>query len=241
MDIIIKANNLNKKYKNKFALNDFNIEICRGDIYGFVGNNGAGKTTFMKIIMGLSNETSGSYELFGIGNNHTSANERKRISAIIETPSFYPHLSGYQNLKLHQMSMGQEVFKDTIYEIMKKVHLNDESNKKVKNYSLGMKQRLGIARALLTNAELIILDEPTNGLDPSGIIELRGLIVELNRDNKTTFLISSHHILELTHFINKLGIIKKGKLVIEEEFSNINKQIIENNENIEDYIMRMAN
>lgn len=241
MGTVLAANDITKKYNKNIALNGFEIKVEQGDIYGFVGNNGAGKTTFMKIIMGLSKMNAGGYELFRVAHEKMTMDTRMRVSAIIETPSFYPYLTGYQNLKLHQMAMGHRVLEEEIMSILDKVNIRKEAQKKVKNYSLGMKQRLGLGRALLSRAELVVLDEPTNGLDPSGIVELRNLILLLNKEQGTTFLVSSHHILELANFISKLGIIKNGQMVEETDYKNLTRQLEAKNENIENYIMRMAN
>ncbi|MCM1160872.1 MAG: ATP-binding cassette domain-containing protein [Roseburia sp.] len=236
MESLLKVENLRKVYGKNISLDGLNMNINRGEIYGLVGNNGAGKTTLMRIIMGLAKETSGSFSLFGEKNGSISIENRKKVSAIIEMPAFYPHLTGYQNLKIHQMEINENVDKKKLMEILKKVNIDDAAHKKVKAYSLGMRQRLGIAKALVSNAEFIILDEPTNGLDPAGIIELRNLILDLNKNKGTTFLIASHHIAELTHLISKLGIIKAGKMVQEIKYDELKNST----ENIEQHIMNLA-
>lgn len=241
MEPVLEVEQITKKYKRARVLDELSMHVNKGDIYGFVGNNGAGKTTLMRIIMRLANGTSGDYALFGIQRKDITEKEMKRVSAVIETPAFYPHLSGYQNLLVHQMSVGNTVIKEEINTALDKVNLAEAGKKKVRNYSLGMRQRLGLARALLNRADLIILDEPTNGLDPSGIIELRNIILELNKKNGTTFIISSHHITELQQFINKLGIIKAGKIVKEIPYTEVAAELEKTNISIEEYIMKYAN
>lgn len=241
MEPVLEVERITKKYKEVSVLDELSMHVDAGDIYGFVGNNGAGKTTLMRIVMGLANSTSGNYKIFGIQHGKITLGDMKRVSAVIETPSFYPHLSGYQNLLIHQMSIGNPVIKEDINAALERVGLKKDCKKKVKNYSLGMRQRLGLARALINNADLIILDEPTNGLDPSGIIKLRKIILELNETNGTTFIISSHHITELQQFINKLGIIKAGKIVKEISYEKVAAELEKSNISMEQYIMKYAN
>jgi ABC-type multidrug transport system ATPase subunit len=241
MNEVLTTEGLCKNYRKQSALSGFNMKVLKGDIYGFIGNNGAGKTTLMKIIMGLSRESAGAFELFGVPRNKVDLSVRRRISAIIETPSFYPHVSGYQNLALHQLAIGQKVSRERIEHALETVGLLAENRKKASNYSLGMKQRLGIARALLADTDFVILDEPTNGLDPFGIRELRDLILRLNREKGTTFLISSHHISELSNMITKIGIIKKGRMVEEKEYALLQKEIDAKNITLEEYFLGLAN
>lgn len=233
MQEVLIVENLRKVYGENIVLDDFKMSLYAGNIYGLVGNNGAGKTTFMRIVMGLARENSGSYRLFGKSKEKISLAEKRKVSAIIETPTFYPHLTGFQNLKIHQMEIGDKVDKEKILEVLKKVDMLDCANKKVRKYSLGMRQRLGIARALISNSEFIILDEPTNGLDPTGITQLTDLILDLNKNYGKTFLITSHHIAELVNIVDKIGIIKNGKL--EQEF--MCEQFIKDGIDIEEYIL----
>ena len=184
--------------------------------------------------MGLAHENEGSYRLFGKDKEDLSPADRRKVSAIIETPTFYPHMTGYQNLKIHQLEIGDKVDKQKIYQVLEKVDILKSANKKVRTYSLGMKQRLGIARALLSNAELIILDEPTNGLDPAGIAQLNRLIQDLNKNYGKTFLITSHHIAELVQLVHQVGIIKNGKLKQELLCASLKEQGI----HIEEYIIK---
>lgn len=233
MQEVLIVEKLKKIYGKNIVLNGFDMNLYAGNIYGLVGNNGAGKTTFMRIIMGLAKENSGSYRLFGKNKEELLLADKRKVSAIIETPTFYPHLTGYQNLKIHQMEIGDKPDKQRILEILKKVGMSESANKKTRTYSLGMKQRLGIARALIADSEFIILDEPTNGLDPAGIAQLSNLILDLNKNYGKTFLITSHHIAELVNIVDKIGIIKDGKMNKEVICSKLNEKGID----IEEYIM----
>lgn len=241
MDTILETENLTKKYKEANVLNGLTMHVNKGDIYGFVGNNGAGKSTLMRIVMRLASSTSGNYKIFGISKQDLTPDVLKRVTAVIETPAFYPHLTGFQNLAIQQMSMECKVSKEKIYKALDKVGLTTVGKKKVKNYSLGMKQRLGLARALINDAELIILDEPTNGLDPSGIIQIRNIILNMNKEHGTTFIISSHHVTELQKLISKLGIIKSGKIVKEVTSDEMNREQLESGISMEEYIIKYAN
>ncbi len=212
-EIILKTNNLTKKYKDFIALDNVNLNISKGDIYGLIGRNGAGKTTLMKIITTLSNKTSGEFELFGKKDNNLTETKR-RIGCLIENPAFFPNLSAVNNLKYYAIQKGI-VDKKQIDEAIDLVGLSEAKNKKFKTYSLGMKQRLGIAFAILDNPDFIILDEPINGLDPIGISELRDLFKKLNLERNITILISSHILNELYQVSNKFCIIEKGKIIKE--------------------------
>lgn len=217
MEYILKTHNLCKKYKNHLVLNNVNMNIAKGDIYGFVGENGSGKTTIIRLITGLIHPTSGSFELFNVANTDPKINEVKRkIGAVVESPSIYKNMSAYENLKMQANIIGN-VSENKIDEVLNQVGLAylKDSNKKADDFSLGMRQRLGIAIALLSDVEFIILDEPMNGLDPEGIVEVRELILKLNQERNITFLISSHILTELSLVANKYGIISKGKLIKE--------------------------
>lgn len=233
MQEILIVEKLKKIYGKNIVLDGFDMNLYAGNIYGLVGNNGAGKTTFMRIIMGWAKENSGSYRLFGKNKEELLLTDKRKVSAIIETPTFYPHLTGYQNLRIHQMEIGDKTDKQRILEILKKVGMSESANKKTRTYSLGMKQRLGIARALIPDSEFIILDEPANGLDPAGIAQLSNLILDLNKNYGKTFLITSHHIAELVNIVDKIGIIKDGKMNQEVICSELNEKGID----IEEYIM----
>ena len=194
-EIILKTNNLSKSYKNFTAINQVNIQINKGDIYGLIGRNGAGKTTLMKIITTLTNKTNGEFELFNHKDNDLTQTKR-RIGCLIENPAFFSNLSAYDNLKYYAIQKGI-TDNNQIIQSLKLVGLEDTKNKKFKNFSLGMKQRLGIAFAILDNPDFIILDEPINGLDPIGISDLRDTFKRLNEEKNITILISSHILSEL--------------------------------------------
>lgn len=212
-DTVLKTMDLGKKYKKFIALDNVNIKIQKGDIYGLIGRNGAGKTTLMKVITTLTNKTSGDFELFGKKDNNLTATKR-RIGCLIENPAFFPNLSGFDNLKYYAIQKGI-VDKNQINEAISLVGLQEVKNKKFKTYSLGMKQRLGIAFAILDNPDFIILDEPINGLDPIGISELRDIFKMLNKEKNITILISSHILSELYLVANRFCIIEKGRVLKE--------------------------
>ena len=209
-EIVLQTNNLTKKYKNFIALDNATITIHKGDIYGLIGRNGAGKTTLMKTITTLTNKTSGSFSLFGSEEELTES--KRRIGCLIESPAFFGNLTAYQNLKYYSIQKGI-VGKKQIEKVLKIVDLWKEKNKKFKNFSLGMKQRLGIAFAILDNPDFIILDEPINGLDPIGIKEIRDTLKKLNEEEKITILISSHILSELYLIANHFCFIDKGKII----------------------------
>ncbi|MBU8790564.1 MULTISPECIES: ATP-binding cassette domain-containing protein [Oceanobacillus] len=213
-EYILRTNKLTKKYTNDFALEKVNISIKKGEIYGFIGKNGAGKSTMLRLITGLAFPTSGSIELFGNDNRNELINAQKRMGAIIENPALFPNMSAYENLEVHRLQKGIPG-SVCIQETLELVGLSNTGKKKAKNFSLGMKQRLGLAIALLSDPEFLILDEPTNGLDPMGIVELRELIKKLNREKGLTVLISSHILSELHLLATSFGIIHKGKLLEE--------------------------
>lgn len=215
MSRLIQTNQLTKQFKDFKAVSELNLNVEQGDIYGFIGQNGAGKTTTIRLILGLLSPTNGQIRLFG--ETMTNANIYRfltRIGAMIETPGFYLNLTGYENLDIHRMMMNVKD-KHSIQKALKLVHLEDLKGKKVKDYSLGMKQRLGIARCLLHDPELLILDEPTNGLDPTGIIEIRNLLIDIAKKQGKTIMISSHILDEVEKMVNRIGIIHKGKLLVE--------------------------
>ncbi|MCD7892813.1 MAG: ATP-binding cassette domain-containing protein [Erysipelotrichaceae bacterium] len=212
-DIILKTTNLTKKYKDFIALNNVSVQINKGDIYGLIGRNGAGKTTLMKVITTLSDRTSGEIELFENSDKDLTQTKR-RIGCLIENPAFFPNLSAYDNLKYYAIQKG--IVDDTqITDALSLVELTDIKKRKFKNFSLGMKQRLGIAFALLDNPDFIILDEPINGLDPIGISHLRETFKKLNEEKGITILISSHILSELYLLANKFCFIEKGKVIKE--------------------------
>lgn len=221
METILKTNNLTKEYKDFKALNNVNITIHKGDIYGLIGRNGAGKTTLMKIITTLTNKTSGEFSLFSKKSNELTESKRK-VGSLIENPAFFSNLTAYQNLKYYAYQKGIVDMK-MIDEALKLVKLEEARNKKFKNFSLGMKQRLGIAFAILDNPDFIILDEPINGLDPIGISDLRETFKMLNEEKNITILISSHILSELYAIATHFCILEKGNVIKEltkEELDN---------------------
>lgn len=210
---ILKTIQLSKKYKHDYAVRDVNITIKKGDIYGLIGRNGAGKSTILRLITGLAFPSSGKIELFGDAN--PGLNEaQKRMGAMIEGPAYFPNMTAAENLEVHRLQKGIPG-KDCIGKTLELVGLRNTGKKKVKHFSLGMKQRLGIGIAMLSDPEFLILDEPTNGLDPMGMIEIRELIQKLNREKGLTVLISSHILSELHQLATKFGIIHKGRLLEE--------------------------
>lgn len=212
-DVILKTNNLTKKYKDFTALNNANITINKGDIYGLIGRNGAGKTTLMKVITTLTNKTSGEFYLFD-KNDSDLTETKRRIGCLIENPAFFENLTAYQNLKYYAIQKGIIDYSQ-IDKVLDLVKLSDSKNKKFKTFSLGMKQRLGIAFAMLDNPDFVILDEPINGLDPIGISELRETLKKLNEESNITMLISSHILSELYLLANRFCFIEKGKIIKE--------------------------
>ncbi|APQ77197.1 ABC transporter ATP-binding protein [Clostridium botulinum] len=211
-EYILKTTNLSKKYKKDFVVNNLNISIKRGEIYGFIGENGAGKTTFIRMITGLVAPTNGEIKLFSKEKGDELGHVRKRIGALIEKPAFYPYMTAYQNLEAFRIEKGIPG-KECIDKILKSVGLYEDRNKKLKNFSLGMKQKLALAIALLGDPEFLILDEPINGLDPMGIKEVRDILKKLNKEKNITMLISSHILGELYQLATCYGIIHKGKLM----------------------------
>ena len=211
METILKTVDITKKFSKKVAVSAVNMNIKKGDIYGFIGRNGAGKTTLIKMLVGLSQPTSGSIELFDSKNLNKA---RRKIGTVIEAPAFIPHLSARQNMLIQWTLLGSKD-KSIIDETLKLVGLDNVGNKKVKKFSLGMKQRLGIAMTLMGEPEFLILDEPTNGLDPEGIIEIRQMLKKLNQEKGLTILISSHILGELSKLATRYGIINDGVLIDE--------------------------
>ena len=215
MKYILTADNLNKNYRHSHALHNFSMHIPKGAIYGFVGENGAGKTTLIRTICGLQAPTSGTYSLYGVKNTDKCIREaQQRIGAVVESPAVYLDMNAENNLKYQYHVLGLPTY-DGLKELLHLVGLEKTGRKKVRNYSLGMKQRLGIAVALVGNPDFLILDEPTNGLDPQGIIELRELILKLNRQRQITVLISSHNLDELSRIATHYGFIVNGAMAKE--------------------------
>ena len=217
MDYVLKTFGLIKKYKKQLAVNETDMTICRGDIYGFVGENGSGKTTIIRLITGLIFPNAGRFELFGVPHDSDEIKTaRRKVGAVVESPSIYQNMSAYDNLKMQCTILGipaDDKISATLNEVGLGSLLNDK--KQAGDFSLGMRQRLGIAMALLGDPEFLILDEPMNGLDPAGIVEIRELILKLNRERNITFLISSHILSELSLVATKYGIISRGHIIKE--------------------------
>jgi len=219
MEYIVETKDLTKKFPNKLAVDHVNMHIARGDIYGFIGKNGAGKTTTMKLLLGLLRPTSGEMSLFG----STKLDEgRIKIGSLIEEPGLYKNFDAIENMKRFAILSGGD--EKEIKEILDLVGLSGASRRKVREYSLGMKQRLGIAISLLGHPDLLILDEPINGLDPAGIKEIRDTILKLNKEKGVSFLISSHILDELAKITTRYGIINDGRLVEEIEADVLNER-----------------
>lgn len=213
MENIFETKNLCKYYGKFKALDGVDMSIPKGSIYGFVGKNGAGKTTLMRLMCGLQRPTDGEYTLFGIKNTDSQITSiRNKMGAVVETPAIYKDLSAYDNLKLQCLNVGMPDFNE-IPRLLKLVGLDNVGRKKAKAFSLGMRQRLGIAVALCSHPDFLVLDEPTNGLDPQGIIEMRELILKLNKEQGITVLISSHILDELAKLATHYGFIDHGKIV----------------------------
>ncbi|CDQ18510.1 ATP-binding cassette domain-containing protein [Halobacillus karajensis] len=220
-EYVLKTNHLSKKYKSTMALDKVNISIKKGAIYGFIGQNGAGKSTLIRLVCGLAEPTTGSLELFGNTSERALIQNRKRIGTIIEGPALYPNMTAAENLEAHRLLKGIPG-KECIEKTLALVGLQDTRKKKARNFSLGMKQRLGIAIALLGDPEFLILDEPINGLDPMGVVEIRGLLKKLNEEHGITIFISSHILSELHLLATHYGIIHKGNLIDQLSLKELN-------------------
>lgn len=223
MEYVLKTTGLSKSYKHFKALNHLSMNVPKGAIYGFVGRNGAGKTTLIRIICGLQRQNQGDFYLYGHSSSKKEIREsRRRMGAVVETPSIYGELTAEENLKEQYKVLGLPSY-DGITELLELVGLEDTGKKKAKNFSLGMKQRLGIAVALAGDPDFLVLDEPINGLDPQGIIEMRELILKLNKEHQITVLISSHILDELSRLATHYGFIDRGHIIKEisaEELEN---------------------
>lgn len=215
MDYVLQTKNLCKYYRHFKAIDGLEMNVPKGSIYGFVGKNGAGKTTLIRLISGLQPPTSGYFELYGVRSSSGEINRIcRKMGAIVENPSIYLSMTAQDNLKEQYRVLGLPSFGD-IPDLLSLVGLENTGKKKAKNFSLGMRQRLGIAIALAGNPDFIVLDEPVNGLDPQGIIEIRELILKLNRERSITVLISSHYLDELSRLATHYGFIDRGRLIKE--------------------------
>ena len=212
--VVLKTYNITKKYGEQLAEDNVNMTIKKGDIYGFIGQNGAGKTTLIRLITGLIHKSGGEIELLGANEENELNKARTMVGSLIESPSFYTNMTARENLEVSRL-VRNIPGKKCIDEVLELVGLKDVEKKKVKNFSLGMRQRLGIANALMGNPKLLILDEPINGLDPMGIVEIRELLKKINKEKDMTILISSHILSELSELATTYGIISNGKLIEE--------------------------
>jgi ABC-2 type transport system ATP-binding protein len=225
---LLKTENLTKEYKGRKAVDNLNITVYEGDVYGFLGRNGAGKSTTIKSMLGLIKPTCGRVIINGYEVSKEREKAIEKIGAMVEAPSFYTGMSGYKNLYLYANLYGLPIKR--VDQVLEMVGMINAKDKKVYKYSMGMKQRLGIARAFLNNPNVVILDEPTNGLDPQGIKEIRNLIQELSEKYKVTFIISSHILTEIQAVCNRIGIIEDGQLKVQgyvEELLNTKDEIIQ--------------
>ena len=220
--MILKCENINKKFGKKQILKNVSLEVNEGDILGFIGPNGAGKTTTIKMILGLQSIDSGNVYINGYNIKKDFAKAIERVGGVVENPDLYMYLTGYENLKLIS-NLYKNISKERINEVVDLVKLNVRINDKVSKYSLGMRQRLGIATALINKPNLLILDEPTNGLDPEGIKELRDILKELALKENVGIIVSSHNLSDLESFCNKIVIIKNGEIVETNNLTNIKK------------------
>ena len=222
MEYCLTVDNVSKRYRNYLALNGVTMRVPKGAIYGFIGKNGAGKTTLIRVICGLQSPTSGTYSIYGATYSSKEIyGARRRMGAIVESPALYGLMTARDNLKHQFMLLGKPSF-DGIDELLELVDLKDTGKKLAKNFSLGMRQRLGIAIALASDPDFIVLDEPINGLDPQGIVEIRELILKLNKERNITFLISSHILDELSKIATHYGFIDNGKILKEITSAQLN-------------------
>ncbi len=210
METVLETKDLTKQFGGKTAVSHVDMEVHRGDIYGFIGKNGAGKTTLIRMAVGLAAPTSGSIRL--MGSDHLEE-QRRKIGTVIEYPAVFPHMTAKENMEAQCRLLGVKNVKKETDNLLEIVGLGDTGKKKARNFSLGMKQRLAIALALIGNPEFLCLDEPTNGLDPAGIVEVRDLIQRLNRERQITVLISSHILGELSKLATRYGIIHQGRML----------------------------
>lgn len=221
-EMMIETRNLTKKYKGTRAVDALNLAIPRGEIYGFLGPNGAGKTTTIRMLLGLIRPSSGVVQIFGQDLKRDRIKILRRVGSLVEYPSYYGHLNAVENLETIRRILN--VPKTRIDEVLHTVGLTKDAKRHVKGYSLGMKQRLGIAAALLGSPELLILDEPTNGLDPSGILEIRELIKKMPQEQGITVLVSSHLLSEIEQMASSVGIVNQGKMIFQDSISNLQRK-----------------
>lgn len=224
MDFVLETKNLSKSYGHSHALSGVDMHVPKNSVYGLVGRNGAGKTTLMRVVTGIQRESGGSYSLFGVDNKDKKiVKERKRVGSMIESPSIFLDISAEENLKMQYRILGLPSFSD-IPEILKIVGLEDTGKKKAASFSFGMKQRLGIAMAIAGSPDLLILDEPINGLDPEAIVEMRELIIRLNKEMHMTIVVSSHILDELSRVATYYGFLDSGRMVKEISREEMDKE-----------------
>ena len=229
---IVEIKEVFKTVNKEEILSGINLQIAEGEIYGFLGPNGAGKTTLMKCMLSLSTITSGSIEIFGKNLHEHREEILSQIGSIIESPIFYDNCTAKEILEIHAQYMGKNITESDVIRVLRMVGLKN-TTKKVKDFSLGMRQRLGLARAFLTKPKLLILDEPINGLDPIGIQEIRNLLLSLSKEHGITILISSHILSEISQIADKIGFIKNGEIVEQVSMKEIRRENI----NLEEYFM----
>ena len=235
MNYILETNHLSKQSGNTYRVNDLSMAVPENCVYGFLGPNGAGKSTTLKMILGLIHPSQGSIKLFGtVMNSANRLSILRQTGSLIENPGGYGHLTGLENMQIIQKLKG--VNEAEISSALKTVRLYDQRDKKLSNYSLGMKQRLGIAMAILGNPKLLILDEPTNGLDPAGIQEMRQLICSLPKERNMTVIISSHLLSEIEQMADQVGIIHHGRMLYQGTLANLEAQ----GDNLEDVFLEMT-
>ncbi|MFG6358149.1 MAG: ATP-binding cassette domain-containing protein [Acetatifactor sp.] len=222
-NMIVQTRGLTKQYGKTIALDKVDLDIPRGSIYGLVGNNGAGKTTFLKILLGQVFATSGQFSLWEAQDEVSQRRNRRRCGAIIEAPGFYPHMTAAQNLEYYRIQRGIPG-REKVAEKLEQVGLENVAHKKFKQMSLGMKQRLGLGLALLGEPEFLLLDEPINGLDPAGIIEIRNLLLRLNREKHITILISSHNLPELENMVTDYAFLSRGRVIRQIDAVSLHEQ-----------------
>lgn len=245
MEMILETKNLEKRYRSVCAVDKVSLSIQRGDIFGFVGANGAGKTTFMRMVCGLVRPTGGEMKLFGASSEKELQQKRRKTGALIEHPAIYTNLSAYQNLDIQRRYLDMDSGKDskevkkTLTELLDLVGLADVGDRKAGKFSLGMRQRLGIAIALVGQPEFLILDEPTIGLDPIGVMELRELVHRLNREREITILFSSHNLAELAQIATRYGFLHKGKLLEVVSAEEVGQVCRERGINLETYFVEL--
>lgn len=224
MDFVLETKNLSKSYGHSHALSGVDMHVPKNSVYGLVGRNGAGKTTLMRVVTGIQRESGGSYSLFGVDNKDKKiVKERKRVGSMIESPSIFLDISAEKNLKMQYRIIGLPSFSD-IPEILRIVGLEDTGKKKAASFSFGMKQRLGIAMAIAGSPDLLILDEPINGLDPEAIVEMRELIIRLNKEMHMTIVVSSHILDELSRVATYYGFLDSGRMVKEISREEMDKE-----------------